>query len=113
MPDTLGRLKRWFVPEIPDEPRAARPRVGTPIAECRPRDRVEVQGTVTALGVNTTTGWYEADLRDDTGSLRLVWMGRRRLECLHEGTEVIARGRLTRRGEALVLYNPEFSVLPA
>lgn len=112
MPNTLGeRLRRWLLAEPEQSPRRDAVRC-TRIADCKTRSHVEVGGTVTQLGVNLDTGWFEAELEDPTGKVRLIWMGRRELACLHEGSTVTARGRLARLGEELVLYNPEFSVLP-
>ncbi len=112
MPSKLGeRFRRWLLAEPERSPRRDATRC-TRIADCAPRSRVEVGGTVTHLGVNTGTGWFEAHLTDTTGDVRLVWMGRRTIDCLHEGATVTARGRLARIDGELVLYNPEFSVLP-
>lgn len=112
MPDSLGtRLKRWFLAEPERTPRRDELEC-TRIADCRPRERVEIGGTITQHGVNLEFGWYEAQLTDPTGSVLLIWMGRQRVDCLHDGAVVTARGRLAKLDDQLVLYNPEFSVLP-
>ncbi|RRD47398.1 hypothetical protein [Tessaracoccus sp. OH4464_COT-324] len=111
MNQTLGRLKRWLLASPERTPR--RDAVAcTRIGECALRQRVEVGGTITATGVNLTTGWFEAELSDPSGCVRLIWMGRKSMDCLYPGATVTARGRLARLGEDLALYNPEFSVLP-
>ena len=107
-----GRLTRWFLPD----PQTVRdPFLGmdaTPIASAEPRSRVTVAGRAHGLRTNPDTGWFEAELTDSTGTVRLIWMGRDHLECLHEGALLSASGRLAPEGGELVLFNPEFSVLP-
>lgn len=112
MPHSIGdRLKRWLLSEPERTPRRDE-LACTRIADCQPRERVEVGGTITQHGVNLKRGWYEAELSDPTGSVLLIWMGRQKVQCLHDGAVVTARGRLAKIGDELALYNPEFSVLP-
>ncbi|WP_296137635.1 hypothetical protein [uncultured Tessaracoccus sp.] len=112
MPASLGdRFLGWLLAEPDHSPRQDHEPC-TRIADCAPRERVEVGGTITQHGVNLDTGWFEADLTDPTGTVRMVWLGRSEISCLKEGAVVTARGRLAQCDEHLVLYNPEFSVLP-
>lgn len=111
MNQTLGRLKRWFLASPERTPRRDAIEC-TRIGQCTPRERVEVGGTITSTGINLDTGWFEAELSDPSGSVRLIWMGRDSMDCLHPGSTVTARGRLAQLGKDLALYNPEFSVFP-
>lgn len=107
------RLKRWFLPEPQSVPDPVRKLHATPINECGVRSRVRVAGEVRRLGKNPDNGWYEAELADKSGgTVRLIWMGRDSIDCLHVGVVMCASGRLARQDGELALYNPEFSVLP-
>ena len=104
-------MKRWLL--TPPERTPRRDELPcTRIAQCQTRQRVEIGGTITPHGVNLDRVWYEAELTDPTGSVLLIWMGRQNVQCLHDGAVVTARGRLAEVDDDLVLYNPEFSVLP-
>lgn len=104
------RLRRWFSAEgatVASEAGA------TPIRECALRKRVRIAGRISNPGTNPTTGWYEAQLVDATGSVTLLWMARDSITVLKEGSVVVASGRLALRGGAPVIYNPAFSVWPS
>lgn len=103
------RLRRWFgVDGAPVGPALG----ATPIRSCEPRSRVRVAGRITTLRTNPDTGWFEAELRDDTGAVRLIWMARETITVLREGSLVVASGRLAERDGGPVIYNPAFSVVP-
>ncbi|MDU5843298.1 MAG: DNA-binding protein, partial [Cutibacterium avidum] len=48
------------------------------IAEARMRSRASLQGRIEVLTLNPrgTNRWLEAELRDGTGAVTLIWMGR-------------------------------------
>lgn len=83
-----------------------------PLAEAAPRSRVTVFGTITSVTSDAASGWLEAVVNDGTGSVRLVWMGRSRIECLLPGRTIRVRGRLAKDHGELVIYNPDFEILP-
>lgn len=113
MPNNLAeRLRRWLIGDAEEPPANPLPQCEA-IVECTPRARVKVSGVVQQLGINLETGWFEAQIADPTGSVRLIWMGMRRLTCLHEGAIVVAKGRLAVVEGQPTIYNPEFSVLPS
>ena len=46
------------------------------------------------------------------GTVKLVWMGRSRLECLLPGRHIRVDGRLAQADGACVMYNPDFAIVP-
>ncbi len=54
----------------------------------------------------------EADLFDGSGSITLVWLGRRHIAGVEPGRQLTAKGRLALRDDRKVIYNPyyEFDV---
>ncbi len=111
----MERMRRFF--STPEELEAAdlearaRDSGAVPIADARERESVRIRGTITSMTAVAESGWLEADLSDGTGIVKLVWMGRRRIECIMPGTHLVATGRLARSGEHLVIYNPDFEVV--
>ena len=78
------------------------------IAEARMRSRASLQGRIEVLTLNPrgTNRWLEAELRDGTGAVTLIWMGRRRIPGLRAGRRIsVEDGRR-------VIYNPRYTVLP-
>ncbi len=55
----------------------------------------------------------EAELFDGTGSVSLVWMGRRRIAGIEPGRTLVVRGRITQQGSRRVIFNPWYELRPA
>lgn len=113
---TLGqRLRRLFYTpeelEAEDLEELARDSGAVAIAEAGLRHRVRIRGTVSSVTTVAESGWLEATLTDGTGSVTLVWMGRRRLECVLPGTHLVVTGRLTDENGRRTIYNPDFEVV--
>ncbi|MGV8845508.1 OB-fold nucleic acid binding domain-containing protein [Tessaracoccus sp.] len=81
-----------------------------PLNECQVRQKVTLRGTVTSVTASNSS-WLEADLNDGTGTVSLIWMGRRRIECILPGRHLLVTGRLTEEEGRRVIFNPEFEVL--
>jgi RecJ-like exonuclease len=81
----------------------------TPISTVRVRDRVAVAGTVTELTVQYWVGGTQAlhvTVTDDTGSLVVAFLGRRRVAGVEAGRAVTVAGAVIHyRGRALIM-NP-------
>ncbi len=77
------------------------------------RDKVRVRGTITTLTIRPrqTTPWLEAELSDGTGSVTLVWMGRREIPGIEAGRELIVEGRIAAVDDARRIYNPRYQLL--
>ncbi|MFD1858728.1 DNA-binding protein [Aeromicrobium camelliae] len=83
-----------------------------PIREQPDRDVVSLHGVVRAITlrpVGEATA-LEAELYDGSGTVTLVWLGRRRIAGIDAGRELTATGRLSERGGARVLYNPRYTL---
>jgi len=82
----------------------------TAIQDSPARGRIDVRGvlrSVTLRPVDNVTA-LEAELYDGTGSVTLIWLGRRRIAGIAPGRSLTATGRIGRRGEERVMYNPEY-----
>lgn len=52
----------------------------------------------------------EAELFDGTGSVSLVWLGRRRIAGIEPGRRLVARGRVGVHDGRPVIYNPWYEL---
>ncbi|GAA3548450.1 hypothetical protein AFL01nite_23670 [Aeromicrobium flavum] len=80
------------------------------IKDAPPRERVDVHGVlhdVTLRPVDDVTA-LEASLYDGTGTITLIWLGRRRIEGIAAGRSLTASGRIGHRGQERVMYNPAY-----
>lgn len=86
-----------------------------PVRACSDRDRVCVAGTLRAVTLRPVGGvpTVEAELWDGTGSISLVWLGRRRIGGIGPGRVLVARGRLGSVDGRRVMYNPVYELQPA
>lgn len=106
----LGRLLR----RREAEPPAVEDSVGAePLNRCADRSRVVLCGRISSTGVGRGSGggWLEAKVDDGTGTVTLIWMGRRTIPGVEEGRRIRVMGRLTRRGDDMVVYNPDYQLL--
>ncbi len=73
---------------------------------------VVVAGSLRAVVLRPLAGvpTLEAELYDGTGTVTLVWLGRRRIRGIDPGRTLIARGRLTKRDGKATLFNPEYEL---
>ena len=94
-----------------DRPRSA----ATPIGDCADREVADVAGTLRTVtlrprGASLT---MEADLWDGTGSVTLIWLGRRDIPGIQPGRRLMVRGRITRIHGERTIYNPVYELPPA
>ena len=87
----------------------------TPIAEVQPRQEFAAVGEISSPRIVPRAGSpsLEATINDGTGSLTVVWTGRRQIAGVGPGRRLIVRGRANPsgpRGRALV-YNPAYELL--
>ncbi len=73
---------------------------------------VEVTGSVHSVTLHPSGGVesFEADVSDDTGTVHLVWLGRRRLTGIVPSRRISARGRVAMRDGRKVIFNPEYEL---
>lgn len=85
-----------------------------PIKNCADRQKVDLRGTIEMLVVRPQgeSRWLEARLNDGSGSVTLIWMGRREIPGITAGRNVRVRGRLSDCDGQRRIYNPEYELLP-
>lgn len=87
----------------------------TAVAQCSLGEPVCVAGTLRAVTLRPRAGvpTLEAELYDGTGSVLLIWLGRRRIGGVECGRSMVARGRLTVHDGRPTLYNAEYELRPS
>jgi len=85
----------------------------TPIGTIVPRRRAMVRGTLQTVTVSPRLGTcsLQADLTDGTGTVRLVWMGRRTIAGIEPGRRLEASGMIAADHGGRVMYNPVYELL--
>ena len=84
-------------------------------ASAQVRDRVVLKGDIGSVTIGPRDGGpkrLEAELNDGTGSVALVWMGRRTIPGIEVGRRVVVRGTLTIFSGRRVVFNPRYELLP-
>jgi len=86
----------------------------TAVSACPRNGAVCVAGTVKAVVLRPRAGapTLEAELYDGTGTVTLVFLGRRRIRGIDPGRLLVARGRLTTHEGRPTLYNPAYELRP-
>jgi hypothetical protein len=84
----------------------------TAIAEAGERRRVVVGGTLRHVTLRPRSGTpaLEAELYDGSGSLTVVWLGRRRIAGIEPGASLTVQGRLSTQDGMRVIYNPRYEL---
>ena len=110
------RLRRYFLSHEELEATELREQAevsgAQPLTSCQMRSRVTLQGTITSVTSDADHGWLEAEVTDGSGTVKLVWMGRSRVECLLPGRHIRVQGRLAQADGDCVMYNPYFEIVP-
>jgi hypothetical protein len=84
----------------------------TTVAKCTDRMPVTVLGTVKSVTIRPRAGVpaLEAELYDGSGTVTLVWLGRRSLAGLVPGRQLRANGRITTGEGRRLIYNPRYEL---
>ena len=85
-----------------------------PLSSCRKGAVVTVTGRLRSVVYTPreTVPTLEAELFDGSGSVTLVWLGRRRIPGIEPGRSVTARGRFAGFDGKRVIYNPWYELGP-
>jgi len=117
-PNPLTRALRWFSrsPEEPDVDGVdTGAQAGPPVqvAECADRQRATLRGRISVLTLRPRSGtpWLEAELDDGSGSISLIWMGRREIPGVIAGRELRVTGRVSWVDGRRRMYNPYYELL--
>jgi DNA/RNA endonuclease YhcR with UshA esterase domain len=86
----------------------------TAVARCGDRMPVTVLGTIRAMTIRPRAGVpaLEAELYDGSGTVTLVWLGRRTIAGLGPGRQLRATGRITTNEGRKLIYNPRYELKP-
>ncbi len=87
----------------------------TAVAACSLGGEVCVAGTLRCVVLRPRAGvpTLEAELYDGSGTVTLIFLGRRLIRGIDPGRSLVARGRLTRHEGRPTLYNPAYELRPA
>lgn len=85
------------------------------ICNCAPGEEVAVRGMVRAITVRPqgSVPALEIDLYDGSGSVTVVWLGRRGIPGIEPGRSMVVHGRLTCNEDSPTIYNPRYELKPS
>ena len=87
----------------------------TAIGDAKPREEITVAGEISSLRIVPRAGTpsLEATLSDGSGSLVVVWTGRRHIPGVAPGKRLVMTGRGTPQGPGgrLMVFNPRYELL--
>lgn len=85
-----------------------------PIQTCEDRQQVSLTGTICTVTITPRDGHpaLEVQLRDGSGAVTLVWLGRRQIPGIEAGRTIKIWGRISCHEGRRVLYNPRYELLP-
>jgi len=119
MPEVTERIRRglnrWASPQAAEdrELRSSSADSGcATVAESGDRSRVRIQGTLESVSLRPRGGVpaLEAELYDGSGSLTVVWLGRRSIPGIDPGRCLLVEGRIGRSSGAPVMFNPRYEL---
>lgn len=120
MPGLLRKVvARWTEPDDAVASRELQGEVeeagATPVTACQLGEPVCVAGTLRAVTLRPLAGvpTLEAQLYDGSGSITLIWLGRRRIGGVECGRSLVARGRLTVHEGRPTIYNAAYELRPS
>lgn len=84
-----------------------------PISDAQDRQRVRLRGTVVSVTLQPRGGVpsLEAELDDGTGSIVIVWLGRRRIGGVGPGRAIKVEGRISIQDGRRVMFNPRYELV--
>lgn len=94
--------------------RAAHAGSGPSITEAPHRVPVTLRGTLRSVTLmpRGEVPTLEAALDDGTGTVTLVWLGRRRIAGIEAGRALSATGRIGVHDGRRIIYNPRYELMP-
>jgi RecG-like helicase len=84
-----------------------------PIRNCEDRQVVSLTGSVSTVTIHPRGGYpaLEVELRDGSGAVTLVWLGRRQIPGIDPGRSLKVSGRISCRDGRRLMYNPKYELL--
>jgi hypothetical protein len=85
-----------------------------PVAQCPNRQRVSIHGVLRTVTLRPRGGTpsLEAQLYDGSGTVELVWLGRRRIGGIEPGRAIVASGLITHTDGRRTMFNPLYELQP-
>jgi hypothetical protein len=111
-------LSRWVAPQHAVRAEREQERAvamgGLPIADLIHRQRAIVCGTLRSVTLRPRAGVpaLEAELCDGSGSIRLVWLGRRQIAGIEPGRRLRVSGMVTDAEGEMAIFNPGYELAP-
>lgn len=108
-------ISRW-ASGTADEARSLKDEVSRsgccPVVEAPDREPVELQGSLRTVTLRPRGGVpaLEAELYDGTGTITLVWLGRRRIAGIAPGRTIRVQGRIAPHEGRRILFNPRYEL---
>lgn len=86
----------------------------TPVVACAERERVCVYGVLRTVTLRPRAGApaLEAQLYDGSGTVELVWLGRRRIAGIEPGRALVVHGMMTVTAGQRTIFNPVYELRP-
>jgi hypothetical protein len=84
------------------------------IGDAADRERVRLRGTLRTVTLRPRGGVpaLEAELYDGTGSITVIWLGRRQISGVVPGRSIEIQGRIGRHDGLRIMYNPRYELMP-
>jgi hypothetical protein len=84
------------------------------IADAPDREVVRLRGSLRTVTLRPRGGVpaLEAELFDGSGTIMIVWLGRRRIAGISPGRAIQVQGRVGTHDGQRVLYNPRYELIP-
>ncbi len=86
---------------------------GSPISELMPRRPATVCGTLSSVTLRPRAGVpaLEAALYDGTGTLKVIWLGRRQIAGVEPGRRIRVHGLVTLCEGETAVFNPRYELI--
>ena len=83
-----------------------------PIEEATDRQRADIQGSLRTVTLRPRGGVpaLEAELYDGSGTITVVWLGRRRIAGIEPGRAIRVLGRIGVQDSQRVMFNPRYEL---
>ncbi|MFC5998250.1 OB-fold nucleic acid binding domain-containing protein [Quadrisphaera sp. GCM10027208] len=87
---------------------------GTPCSDLYDRVRTRVCGVLRTVTLRPRGGVpaLEAELFDGSGTLTVIWLGRREIAGIEPGRRIVVTGLVSCSHGRSVMYNPAYELLP-
>jgi hypothetical protein len=87
---------------------------GTPVAGLELRRAATICGTLRSVTLRPRAGVpsLEAELYDGSGSISVVWLGRRQIAGVEPGRRIRVHGMVTESEGTRAVFNPRYELVP-